>query len=147
MLYVGDPMRHLATVGVLCPVYLETWCHESLGLGRVYHGRGSERHSLTCLHGQVPATRWGDQWRWGGWRQILGWRVDSSSSLHSEVTLEDQKLLAEQQVGSWREALMVSDGVAELLPCELGDPETAFESGGSGPAQGPRAILCCLFSC
>lgn len=39
--------------------------------------------------------------------------------------------------------------VGELLPlpCELGNPETAFEAGGSGHAQGSRAILSCLPSC
>lgn len=146
MLYVGDPMRHLATVGVLCPVYLETWCHASLGLDRVCHGWGSERHSLTCLPGQVPATRWGDQWRWEGWRQILGWRVDGSSSLQTEVTLEDQQFLAGNEWEAGGRLCWCLMGWLSYCPVSWVFP-TAFEAGGSGPAQGPRAILCCLLSC
>lgn len=87
MLYVGDPMRHLATVGVLCLVCLEACCHPSLGLGRVCHGRGSERPSLACCSGWVPTE--------------LAWRMGRSGPVYPGAALEDQPRLARQGVGGW----------------------------------------------
>lgn len=107
MLYVSDPMRHLATVGGAAgPGHLGTGlrasgggCVQGLPWRRL---RGS---SFACLPGLVPAADWGDQKQEGGIEGAGGrtWEeVDRfGSACPSWGRSESQWPLAGQRPGGW----------------------------------------------